>query len=116
MDEIKHLPAEKLAQRRPPPEIEFRGFKVVEYSGMSYGVLIQFKYGEKYNTSVLTDVELKRFKEMSESERKEFIYQIGVREWNALEELRLIQDECANLEAELHSMSSKWVGTDLLSK
>jgi hypothetical protein len=128
MDKIKHLPPEKLIQRRPPPKIEFLGFKFCLYSGNSHGVRVDFKYIDEAqvptgdvikdqkitNSTFLSDVEYAEFITLTEGEQRNYLYNLGLREWYSMEECRLMKEECAIKELNLNKMVEKWINTDLM--
>lgn len=126
-EEICHLSAERLKERRPAPKIEFLGMNVCQYSGLSRGIQVKFCYvdgakddpkghviGRIENSTYLSDVEYERFLAMPPNERKAFILQLGQREWDAMEEVRLMEEECALLQSSLDNLCKDWIGTNLL--
>ena len=127
MDTIQHLPAEQLPLVRPPPKIEFLGLKINIHSGNSRQIQVMFRYVDAVldekdrvvkepvgNSTYLSDVEYKQFLSMTESERQSYLRQLGLREWNALEELRLMEEDTAHLQEQLDSMTSHWKGNNML--
>lgn len=128
MDELKHLPSSNLALRRHPPKIEFLGFKVVINSGNSRVIVVQFKYVDavpgsdnpkdvaKTNATALSDVEYEEFIALTEEGQRDYLYNLGLREWYSLEELRLMTQEGRALESKLQKMTAKWRNTDLMQR
>jgi hypothetical protein len=115
VEAVKHLPKERLLQRRSPEKIEFLGFKVCQYSGNSRGIQVMFNYGEKLdNSTYFSDAEFEEFSKLSGEEQRRYIYELGLREWYALEEVRLMEEECKQLQSQLDGIGEKWRGTDLL--
>lgn len=126
MEAIQHLPPSKLALRRPPPKIEFIGFVVKATGGHSYSIFVEFKYVDAksdtldpkkaaiINSTLFSDVELAEYLSLNEDEQHDYLYKLGLREWNALEEARLMREEAAELESKLNTMTKKWIQTDLM--
>jgi len=116
-EEIQHLPKEKLSKRNKPPKIEFLGFEVFEMSGNSRKVRVDFEYQAEEieingiytrilvpaikNSTYLGEEELEEFLSMNENQRETFLLDLGQREWDALEEIRLIKEEVGLLQSEL---------------
>jgi hypothetical protein len=114
VEAISHLPKEKLRQRKPPPEIKFLGIKVVQISGNSRGIQVCFSYGDANNSTHLSDTEYEEFLAMNPAAQRSFLKELGQREWDALEETRLMKEECDALQADLDAMTQAWKETDLL--
>jgi hypothetical protein len=119
-EELKHLPAEKLKERKPAPEITFKGFKVFPMSGNSRKVRVDFSYGtdgekELLNSTYLGEQEIEDFLAMSDKERKAFLKQLGQREWEALEEDRLMGEEIDRLQGEFDETVTDLAGANLLA-
>lgn len=125
-EEMKHLPPEKLAERLPAPKIEFLGFHVFAMSGNSRKVRVDFRYKDEVldensevivsailNSTYLGERELAEFLTMSEIDRTLFLQLLGQREWDAMEEARLIKEEVSNLQSQLDATIINLVGTDL---
>ena len=117
IEQINHLPPERLKERCVPSCINFRGFKVQQYSGNSRGIQVLFDYGPGEtdfgeagnlisNSTYLSDREYADFKEMSLEKRQEFLKSLGLREWNALEEVRLMKEECDKTQTEIEGLFS----------
>lgn len=126
MDKIKHLPPLRLAQRNPAPKIEFLGFKVCIYSGNSRGIQARFRYidkpsndphvGHTENSTFLTDFEYDQYLAMNKADQSTFLLALGQREWDALEEGRLMEAESASLEATLNLQTVDVRNTNLMVK
>lgn len=126
MDRIKHLDPSKLLMRSVAPKIEFLGFKVHPHSGNSRGIQVKFRYvdgsgknqaGHEMaieNSTYLTDVEYQEFLDMDGNDRPQYIHDLGLREWHALEESRLMEEDCIEIEAQLNALMLKEINTDLL--
>lgn len=125
MEKVNHLPESKLGERLPPPRVILQGIRVIEDSGRSRSVQVTFKYGEGkpdatgnaqeiLNSTYLSDAELALFQAMVPSERKQFLLDLGRREWESIEELRLMRKENEHEQMALSSLVKDWVGTDLL--
>jgi len=120
VEEWKHLPSERLTERRPPPMVIFEGMRVKSH-GRSRTVSVDFRYGEDNederairNTTVLSDAELDDYINMTDSQRETFLLQLGRREWDAREEQRIMRDERDKLQAQLDRLTPK--GIDLLKR
>lgn len=116
IEALNHLPKELLESRTTPNQIKFLGFKVCQYSGNSRGIQVMFKYDdEKENSTFLSDVEYDAFVLMDDDTRRKYLEELGLREWNALEEVRLMQTECEELQTKLDEMGKIFVGQDIYS-
>jgi hypothetical protein len=127
MEELRHLSLERLKLRKPPPKIEFLGFSVKTFSGNSYGVQLRFRYvdrdpndpklnGPLENVTTFTDVEYAEFLALPPSERLPYILALGIREWNALEETRLLEEDAATVERTLNELTAELLHVDLLKQ
>lgn len=130
-EEMKHLPPEKLAERLPAPKIEFLGFHVFAMSGNSRKVRVDFRYKDAIidgqdndgndiitepeitNSTYLGEIELSDFLAMDTPARTSFLQTLGQREWDALEEVRLMNEETSALQVALDQLSVGVIGTDL---
>ncbi len=125
VEAISHLPRSYLKERCVAPKIEFLGIDVVQFSGNSRGIQVKFKYTDEsrddvlhkeaiINSTFLSDSEYEMFEAMSDDEARSFLLSLGQREWDALEEVRLMEEECAKLQDVITSKVSKWHNVDLL--
>lgn len=113
-EEMKHLPDSQKAKRKPAPQITFVGFHVFEMSGNSRKVRVDFDYGNDVkNSTYLGETELAELLAMTEKQRGDFLKVLGQREWDALEETRLMQETCASLQSELDAIGAQFAGKDL---
>jgi hypothetical protein len=53
---------------------------------------------------------------MTEAEKENFLFEVGQREWNALEEVRLLKIECDQLQIDMDNLTTKWKDIDLLAQ
>lgn len=109
MEAIHHLPLNALQERRQPPCIQFLGFVVNQYSGNSRGIQVKFRYGDLENSTYLSDVEYEEFLLKPKEDQKAFLRELGLREWYALEEIRLMKEECDRLQLSLDRLSEEWI-------
>ncbi len=123
MDKIKHLCPTKLPFRLAPPKVKFKGFKVHRYSGNSRGIQALYEYeglnehgAPISNSTFLSDLEYDAFKLLDTVQQKQFLLELGTREWNALEEARLIDTHCSELEAELNNLTASFKDCCILEK
>lgn len=127
VEEWKHLPSERLSERRPPPMIVFEGMRVKSH-GRSRTVSVDFRYGVDVldtegivtkqairNSTTLSDAELTEFMTMDKTDRDAFLLQLGRREWDAREEQRIMRDERDILQEQLDTIIALSKGTDLLT-
>jgi hypothetical protein len=114
IEAIAHLPSDKLAQKKPAPEIKFLGFRVTQQSGNSRSIQVLFSYGDIHNSTLFSDVEYEQFLAMDTATQRAALKDLGQREWDALEEVRLMKETCDELQASLDNIAAPWVGTDLL--
>lgn len=116
VEALKHLPEHRLLQRKLPKKIEFLGFKVCQYSGNSRGIQVRYRYDKNNeNSTFFSDHEYTQFLSMTEQERAIHLKELGLREWHALEEVRLMKKECSSLQSTLDNMVEHIVGADLMS-
>ena len=117
-EELQHLPKENLSKRVIPPKIEFLGFHVFEMSGNSRKVRVDFKYKDEIvewdenervvvepailNSTYLGEEELEIFLSLNEEQREKFLLDLGQREWDALEEIKLMKEEVDLLQTQLN--------------
>ena len=117
MEELRHLPAVKLAERRPAPGITFIGFTAFLVSGNNHKVRADFQYGDgksaQHNSTYLSEAEVASFLQMNESERAICLRALGQREWDALEETRLMEEICAATQTDFDLAGAALVGYDL---
>ena len=129
METMKHLPEDRLARRQPPPKVEFVGFHVFEMSGSSRQVRADFRYtddvvekhGDEFehrtsgitNATYLGEDEIEAFLGMSNKQRKAFLQELGEREWYALEEVKLMQEQVGELQAQLDGLTTTLKGRNL---
>lgn len=116
VEAICHLPAEKKALIKPPPEIKFLGFRVNQLSGNSHLIQICYSYGDVLNSSYFTDAEYEQFLKMDKKSQRAFIKRVGIREWESLEERRLMQEICNEVQSQLDALGAEWKETDLLKE
>ena len=114
--------------KKNPPMIRLKGFEAEEMGGNSRRVRVDFQYEEDtyeemgtdpkgkplkprrvpgaHNSTYLGEDELDAFLALvSDSERRDFLLALGQREWDALEETRLMKEVCANLRANLNDLA-----------
>lgn len=125
VEKIQHLPRARLLERLPAPKIEFLGFKVSQYSGHSRGIQVLYRYVDKEkddpmsgkeNSTYLSESEYEQFLSLTESGQRAYLKELGQREWDAMEEVRLMKEECSSLQEQLNVIGNKWVGKDLLTE
>lgn len=125
-EEMRHLPTVKLADRLPAPKIEFLGFHIFAMSGNSRKVRADYKYQDEVvdtegnittsailNSTYLGELEISDFQLMTEIDRQAFLRDLGQREWDAMEEARLIEEEVSELQFQLDNLVVNLIGTDL---
>lgn len=114
-EELQHLSPDKLSRISAAPDITFLGFEVFGVSGMTRKVRVDFSYddGQARNSTYLGETELADFLGMGEGERKAFLLQLGQREWEALQEIELMQEEVDDLQAALDALVKTLNQTDL---
>lgn len=113
---------------REPPEITFEGFKVMANSGNSRTVQASFRYGKNtkndlgtvirapHNSTFLNDKELAEFEAMTPNERTMFLYDLGLREWEALEEMEAIGPDLEDARSHLGVLAGHLVDRDLMKE
>ena len=113
MEALSHLPEQELLKRKAPPEINFNGIVVHPYSGNSRGIQVLFDYGLNsdgeviQNSTYLSDVEYESFQNMTEEQQISFIQDLGLREWNALEEVELMLTETKKLQSSFDAFNQR---------
>lgn len=114
MEEITHLPVQKLSQRQNAPKIIFKGLRHQPLSGNVIQTMADFQYDdEQFNSTVLGDVELEELSKMTPKQSEVYLYELGLREWYSLEEIRLIKDEVQKRRAKFDILLSSFEGKDL---
>lgn len=117
MEKINHLSDQKRASALPAPTITFRGFRVMQLSGNSRMILVDFKYGEGdsalYNSTVFGDTEVAEFKQLSTKDQRQFLQDLGQREWDALEEMRLLEEQIKEEQSEFDQVAKNFMDQDL---
>lgn len=117
MEEWNHLPAGYRAQRRIAPAVILEDVRVKGH-GRSRQIAIDFRYGDGdgmiRNSTRLGELEAEAFVEMTERDRKEFLLELGEREWASREESRLMLEEAQVIQATFDDLTRKWIGQDLL--
>lgn len=98
----------------PPSKIEFLGFRVNQISGNSRCIQILFDYGSCENSTAFTDVEFDNFMAMTDEEKETFLFDVGLREWNAMEEVRIFEQECKGYQRDMDTIAKTWKNKDLL--
>ena len=73
----------------------------------------KFKFAPR-NSTYLSDTEYDAFLKMSKEQQKTFLLTLGQREWDAMEEVRLMEEECTKTQIECDSLIVDLKGTDLL--
>jgi len=128
MEAIKHLPSSELSKRNPAPKIIFKGLMVQAMSGNSYSVRVDFQYGDStlgingkeipgiQNSTILGELEMEAIQNMSTEQIKEFLLELGQREWDSLEEVRLMEGEVAKQQKKYDVLSANIINSNLLSK
>ena len=119
---LNHMPKKALANKRQAPKIVFEGIKVRQYSGHSRGIQVMFRYGDDTeaeqaprNSTYLSDSEYAKFLAMNQTEQKQFLLSLGQREWEAMEEARIMEEECKKEQEMLDNISEQLIGLDLLA-
>ena len=56
------------------------------------------------NSTYLSDVEYENYKAMDEQAREGYLLELGQREWDALEEVRLMEKVCEETQVELDEL------------
>lgn len=108
IEKISHLPSMMLSQRQPAPMIKFLGFRVKQLSGNARHVYVDFQYEEDtvtqdylgndivtkglHNSTILGESEVTALMGMTEDEHKTFLLDLGQREWDSLEEVRIMKE------------------------
>ena len=98
----------------PPPEIVFTGFTVGAMSGRSRFVQAGFRYGKVTNEARLGETEIAEYLSLDEPGRKAFLLAVGRREWDSLEECRLMKNETAGLQSVFNEASASFQNLNLL--
>ncbi len=123
-----------------PPKVIFKGFRVLENGGMSRKIHVDFWYGDSiqverpraekdtgpieydtewplHNSTMFGEEEYDNFLNMTEAEQEEYLYQLGLREWYALEEVKIMRNKTDKDEkVVLKVVEDKFKETDLHSK
>lgn len=117
MEPIRHLPESQMAKRKVPPRVELVGMRISQSSGLSRQVFVDFRYSKDImNSTILSEQEIAVFFALSGTERKEFLFHLGEREWYASEEVRLMEETVAEEQAVFDAAIVGLQGTDLASR
>jgi|GEM_PF-5334246 len=117
IEEVQHLPKNKLSRRREAPKIEFKGMRIQKMGGNSRQVFVDFEYGpeidipvgnhiktkKQVNSTIMGEQELEDFLTMTEGERVKWLHDVGLREWHSMEENDLIEEDMLDLHTTLHN-------------
>ncbi len=114
IEAMSHFPEEKRALMRPAPQIVFLGFFVSQNSPNSRSIQVRYSYGDQENATSFSDVEYEEFLAMDKGDQRAFLKKLGQREWETLEENRIMREECVLLQTTLDEMGKEWKDTDLL--
>lgn len=130
-----HLPREALSERKPAPMIKIKAITAQQMSGNSRTIKVDFQYGEDiyednmdgimgdnqrlvlrapHNSTILGETELAAFLTMDIAAQQQFLLGLGQREWDSMEEIRLMEQEVIVLQETFDKMSQAYIGTDLL--
>lgn len=145
IEKFHHLPSSELANRRPCPVMYLTDFKVQNLSGNTRTIRIGFRYGDDVyqtvtrnvknyvtdtieqvteevlvepaitNSTVLGENELVEFMAMTDNERKNFLRDLGQREWDALEEARLLHESIEEEQAIYNNILDGLMNVNLLA-
>jgi hypothetical protein len=111
VEALQHLPKHRLAERKPPKVMKFLGINVCQYSGNSRGIQVKYSYDDgRQNSTLFSDAEYAEFLSMSKERKRDLIVKLGLREWDALEEVRLMDEECAFIQSELDKIAKEFEG------
>jgi len=125
MEPIKHVTKAHLAKRRKPPKVELVGITVIPSSGLSRQIFVNFRYrdgsgkhddNDLLNSTLLGETEIEEFFALKPNARKKFLLRLGIREWEATEEVRLMEKVVERDQATFDAAISDWAGTDLLKE
>lgn len=116
VEAVTHLPTNRKVERAPMPTLIFRGMVAQQHGGMTRSIRVDFQYGDNgpTNGTVLSEKEWKQFKNMTATQAKAFLRVLAQREWDALEETRLMADEVSKLQVQLDNRQRNWIGTALV--
>jgi hypothetical protein len=129
MEFLKHFDPAKLALRTTPPKIEFKGFKVTQLSGNARQIEVIFRYIDPKmedgkavigsaveDSTIFSDQEYEDFMQLSSDQQLQYIINLGIRQWQSMEEVQILKCDCELLQTQLDSFSEKWKGKNLLEK
>ena len=133
IEEWNHLPAEKRLEATPPPKIVLENV-VVKGHGRSMTIKIDYRYGDDVtitegneilpptiehatrNSTTLSMGEAAALSLMSAKERREYLLELGEREWYAREEQRIMKTVASEMQAKMEGLVGEFVGADLLKE
>lgn len=130
MEKISNLPPEWLSRRQPAPMIRFLGLRINQLSGNTRNIYVDFQYTEDiishdeignevitpglHNSTILGEKEATNIQDMSQDQVKQFLKSLGQREWDSLEEVRLMKEYLETQREQFDALTRAFVNQDLL--
>lgn len=125
VEEHKHLETTIKEMSVKPPKVDFLGMRIIQLSGNSRMIYVDFSYGpgvidkegrvsDKKNSTVLGEQEYHDFLLMDDKQQLDFLIGVGEREWYAMEETRLLEQEIIVDQEDIDLKILKWKGKDLI--